>query len=215
MRLFGRRTHEPKWTFAEDVLSAVSEAECERLAELARDATALELGAYYGRSAIALASTANIVHSVDPHTGGTEESPDTLGPFLKNVERYGVREKVVVHVGLSTQVLTLVRPQSFDVVFVDAMHQRPDVDVDIALSASCLRAGGCLALHDYGRDGVYVGETWHPFGVTESVDEFVARTGVADPEVVDSLAIVHAPADGTDEIEVWRAGVESLRAAHL
>lgn len=206
LRRWRTRRNERQWTFAEEVLSAVTEAECERLASLAHDAYVLEIGAYYGRSTIALASVAKVVHSIDPHRGGPDEDPDTLPSFLENLSAHGVRGNVVVHVGLSTDVLPLVRPDSFDVVFVDAMHQRPEVDADVALAAGCVRAGGWLAMHDYGLDGVYVGDEWHPFGVTEAVDEFVALTGARALDVVDRLAVVSVP-DGREELEAWQAGL--------
>jgi len=201
------------WIFADEVLSAVSRDECRRLAELARGRSVLEIGSYYGRSTIALASTAALVHSVDPHDGGPVESPGTLPEFLAGLERHALREKVVVHVGRSTQIVPLLRDGSFDMVFVDAMHQRPEVDVDLYLSACVLRAGGCLALHDYGRDGVQVGDAWHPFGVTEAVDELVARTGVPPPEVVDTLAVLFAPERGAQAWEAWSSGVRSFSPA--
>jgi hypothetical protein len=212
MQLFRRRsTQQASWIFAEEVLSAASFAECERLAQLARDATVLEIGAYFGRSTIAMASGATVVHSIDPHRGGPPESPDTLAPFLENLTRHGVRDRVLVHVGPSAEIASLFEPECFDMAFVDAMHQRPDVDIDLALSARCVRPGGSLALHDYGRDGVYVGEDWYPFGVTEAVAEFVALTGCDTPEVVDSLAVLRVPA-GDGELAAWRVGVERFSA---
>jgi len=212
LRRWRTRRNERRWTFAEEVLSAVTEAECERLASLAHDADVLEIGAYYGRSTIALASVAKVVHSIDPHRGGPDDAPDTLPSFLENLRSHGVRNNVVVHVGLSTDVLPLVRADSFDVVFVDAMHQRPEVDVDLTLAARCVRAGGWLAMHDYGLDGVYVGDEWHPFGVTEAVDEFVSLTGARAPDVVDRLAVVRVP-DGRDELGAWQAGLERFAPA--
>ena len=131
MRLFRPKgPPEIGWIFAEEVLSAVSQTECERLAQLGRGADVLEIGAYYGRSTIALGSVANIVHSIDPHQGGPAEAPDTLAPFLENLRAHSVRDRVVVHVGPSTAVVPLFKSESFDVAFVDAMHQRPDVDID-------------------------------------------------------------------------------------
>lgn len=213
MQLFRRKSpQQASWIFAEEVLSAVSFAECERLAELAREATVLEIGAYFGRSTIAMASSASVVHSIDPHRGGPPESPDTLAPFLQNLTAHEVRDRVVVHVGPSAEIVSLFKPECFDMAFVDAMHQRPDVDIDLTLAARCVRVGGSLALHDYGRDGVYVGEDWHPFGVTEAVGEFVALTGCSAPEVVDSLAILRVPS-GDDEFAAWRAGIERFAAS--
>jgi hypothetical protein len=109
-------------------------------------------------------------------------------------------------VGASTEIAPLFRPDSFDVAFVDAMHERPHVDVDMTLAAGCLRAGGLLALHDYGRDGVQVGDVWHPFGVTEAVDELVSLTGGRPPEVVDTLAVLRLPTDDVDR-GAWRGAL--------
>jgi predicted O-methyltransferase YrrM len=199
-----------RWIFAEDVESSVTYDECERLAELARGATVLEVGSYYGRSTIALASAAAVVHSIDPHDGAREGAPETLAVFLENLERYGVKNKVIVHVGLSTQLLPLLQHEVFDVVFVDAMHQRPEVDIDFSVAAPVLRVGGTMAFHDYGVDGVRVDDTWHPFEVTEAVDAIAAVPGVAIA-VVDTLALVsltHGLGDGAPK--TWAEVCESL-----
>jgi predicted O-methyltransferase YrrM len=212
----GLRTAErPSWVFADDVLSAVTRGEAETLARLAAGGSALEIGSYFGRSTIAMASCARVVHAVDPHDGGPDEQRSTLEPFLANLERYGVRDRVVVHVGLSVDVVPRLEPATFDVVFVDAMHQRPEVDRDLALAARRLAPGAALALHDYGVEGVMVGETWHGFGVTEAVDEFVARAGTAVADVVDTLAVVRSPSAKADDRtkESWRAAVDALPVA--
>lgn len=177
------------WLFAEDVPSAVTVGECEQLVELARGAAVLEVGSFYGRSTIALASVAEVVHSVDPHLGGPD-STSTLQTFLENLERYGVRDKVVVHVALSTELLPLLREVTFDLVFVDAMHQRPEVDVDFAVAAPTLRPEGAIAFHDYGLDGVQVGDLWHPFDVTQAVDRIALVPGVVLSDVADTLAVL-------------------------
>src|SRR4249920_2731838 len=140
-RLLGRigmRDENPpaavSWTYAEPVLSALTHAECERLAHLAADARVLEIGSYYGRSTIAMASTARVVHAVDPHTGGPPEAPSTLAEFLANLESFGVRERVVVHAATTNELADVLRPAVFDLVFVDATHQRPGVDFDLAVA---------------------------------------------------------------------------------
>lgn len=210
-------SHAPPWIFAADVESEMSYAECERLAMLARGATVLELGAYLGRSTIALASTAAVVHSVDPHKGGPGHASDSLLRLLANLEVHGVREDVVIHVGLSTEVVPRFRAGSFDVVFIDAMHQRPDVDIDLALAVRCLRPGGWIAFHDYGVKGVEVEGTWHAFGVTEAVDEFTARARVGKPDVVRTLAAVRSPesAREPDAFAAWSAAVAYQRELYL
>jgi predicted O-methyltransferase YrrM len=176
--------------FAADVHSAVTEAECAELARLATGRVVLEIGSWYGRSTIALASTGAVVHSIDPHTGGPPERPNTLAEFVANLERYGVRDGVVVHIGLSEQICPRFRPDAFELVFVDANHYREPVARDIRLAVGCLALGGTLVLHDYGVEGThdYVGN-WHVFGVTEAVDEFCERTGLSMSRV-DTLAVI-------------------------
>jgi len=177
-------------TFAADVNSTVTEAECAELARLAESRAVLEIGSWYGRTTIALASTAALVHSLDPHTGGPPAQPNTLPEFIANLERYGVRERVVVHVGLSEQVCPRFRADAFELVFIDAMHYRDNVARDIELSLGCLASGGMLAVHDYGVAGAHdwLGN-WHDFGVSEAVDEFCNRAG-ATLQQVETLAVL-------------------------
>jgi SAM-dependent methyltransferase len=214
-----RRLHDVKrpetvvsWTYAESILSAVTHAECEQLAHLAVGARVLEIGSYYGRSTVAMASTAIIVHSVDPHMGGPPEAPSTLAEFLANLESFDLRERVVVHVATTNELADILQSEVFDLVFVDAMHQRPEVDFDLALAARSVCRGGTIAFHDYGRDGVMVGDTWHPFGVTEAVDEFVALAGLGAPIVIESLGVVRVPDwDSSSEHEdFWRVALAAL-----
>jgi predicted O-methyltransferase YrrM len=202
----GSRTHA---IYAEDVPSALTARECERLAALAIDAAVLEIGSQFGRSTIALASTARFVHAVDPHTGRPPDIPSSLPTFVWNIEAHGVREKVVIHVGTSMQVVPTFRSELFDLVFIDAVHQRPSVDIDLALSAPCLRPGGRIAFHDYGLTGVAVGETWYEFGVTEAVDDFVAAASLDPPDIVDTLAIIESPLDPAGR-EAWHDAVAAL-----
>ncbi len=174
------------FTFASDIRSAVTMQECERLASLARDSVALEVGSWFGRSTVALASVARIVHAIDWHGGDPHSGfQNTLDAFLENLTRYGVRDKVVVHLGKNEAVAPQLRDSSFDVVFVDAFHSKEAVDRDILLLRSKVKPGGFMAFHDYGRERCYAGI---PFGVTEAVDSFVRREGLT-LEVLGTLAV--------------------------
>lgn len=214
-RLLRRRVTEDaghvKLVFAGEILSAVTEAECHELARRAVGRRVLELGSYLGRSTIALAANAEVVHSVDPHNGGPPGEENTLSGFLENIGRYGVRDRVIVHVGTSTEVVPAFREGLFDLAFIDAVHQRPHVDVDAAMCARCLAPGGALAFHDYNTDGAWADGKWHPFGVRDAVDELVELSG-ADVHVVDSLAVVVSPAADAPEAAKrrWRAAIDAL-----
>jgi hypothetical protein len=174
-----------------EIRSAVTEAECRALAERARGKRVLEVGSYLGRSTIALASTAAVVHTVDFHPPEDVEggAPTTAIPLLENLDRYDVRHKVAAHVGYAQVVLPELRRASFELAFLDAQHQREAVEEDLNLVLPLVAAGGTIAFHDYGLPGTeHLGE-WHPFGVTEVVDAFAARLG-ASVEVVETLALV-------------------------
>lgn len=202
----------PETLFADDVFSAVTPAECDRLAELAAGGRVLEIGSFLGRSTIAMAAVARVVHSIDPHNGGPPEQRDTLSGFLSNLARYGVRDRVVVHVGVSSQIVPLFRESTFDLVFIDAAHHRPHVDRDLRLALDCLTAGGVIACHDYATEGAFgAAGDWEPFSVDVAVDEFAVHAGVA-VERVDSLAVIFVPAPTatTDEHERWATAIAAL-----
>ena len=173
--------------FAEDVESGVSEEECRALAELAAERRVLEVGSWLGRSTIAMASRASIVHAVDWHRGDPHSSYcATLTTFRENLVRYDVLDRVVIHVGLNQDVLPAFAPGLFDLIFLDSFHERSAVERDISLLRPLLRKGGTIAFHDYGRTLSYAGI---PFGVTEAVDAFLAKEDLTF-RVMESLAIV-------------------------
>jgi predicted O-methyltransferase YrrM len=163
--------------FAADIPSAVTREECERLSILAHGRMVLELGAYLGRSTVALASTAERVHSVDwhrgdGHTGHTEPGNGTVHEYLRNLERYGVADRVVTHIGRFEDVLPVLSCR-FSVVFLDGMHDVASVQRDYLAAVRLLAAGGAMAFHDYGASNEL-------FGVTEVVDALklpVTRAG--------------------------------------
>lgn len=135
--------------------TSMTPTEVARLVELARDRDVIELGTYLGHSAVAMAGVARIVHTVDWHRGDPHAGDeDTATAYLDNLTRYGVRDRVVAHVGRFADVLPLLRPGSFDLAFHDAYHETEAVRADIALLLPLLRPGGVLAFHDYGLFGV-------------------------------------------------------------
>lgn len=154
--------------------SSVSPAEAERLRELAADKVVLEVGSWRGFSTVCMAQVAKRVHAVDWHRGDDHAGHDeSLGPLIANLDRYGVRDKVVVHVGRSEDVLPLFPIGYFDLAFVDAFHTAEAVRADIQLVMPLVGVHGKVAFHDYGR-----------FGVKEAVDE------LGPIELTETLAVV-------------------------
>src|SRR5262249_56235512 len=159
----------------ESIPSSVSLAECGELARLAAGARVLELGSYLGRSTVALASTATIVHSIDVHRAdfGLDS---TVTALIANLDRHDLRHKVVAHVGFSQLVLPVLPHGWFDFAFIDGQHQREPVEEDLSAVVPLLRPRATVAFHDYGVPGVMHEGRWDDFAVTEVVDAFVART---------------------------------------
>ena len=170
--------------FAEDILSAVTKGECEKLAHLASGKTVLELGSHFGRSTVALASTARRIHAVDWHLGdGHAGHSDSAPIFIANLTKHGVRDKVIVHIGRFDDILPLFKEGTFEFCFIDAFHTKEAVLRDALAVFPLMKPKGVMAFHDYGHSH---------FGVTEAVKEFAQGKG-AGVNVTESVAVVHLP----------------------
>ena len=132
----------------------LSEAEAERLAELAKGAVVLEVGSWLGRSTVAMARTARLVVAVDHHHGPPYDGEgSTLNRFLKNLETQEIKN--VVPVLADSELALLILRYGFDLAFIDGNHETPAVMRDGLLAWSLIVPGGCLAFHDFGQhDGV-------------------------------------------------------------
>lgn len=168
--------------FAQDIVSAVSAEECAELSRLAEGALVIELGSDYGRSTIALASTASVVFAVDWHKGdGHAGWRDTAPDFITNITRYHVRNKIVAMIGEASLALTRLALGVFDLAFLDGFHEEATVERDIDLIWPLLKPGGVFAFHDY---------TVPHFGVKAAVDRFAAVLSTQVIQPVHSLAYI-------------------------
>lgn len=137
-------------------------SELEKLAELAANRDVLEIGAFCGLSAWGMAITAKSVLSIDTfaaNSAGQQQMPHftTLDEYQNAIARFSNVRWLVA----TSQ--TAVVEQSFDMIFLDAMHTYEDVRDDIERWFPKLHAGGVMAFHDYGHD--------HFPGVKQAVDE--------------------------------------------
>lgn len=153
-----------------------TERELQELQRLAANKTVLELGSWQGRSTLALAETARIVHAVDwfhgdPHVG----QGDSLPVYLAATRHL---PNVVTHIGRFTEVLPHLALGGFDLVFFDGYHTHHQVADDIRLALPLVAPLGTLAFHDYGV-------TQGDFGVTQAVNERFPNI-----QVTDTLAVV-------------------------
>lgn len=135
-----------------DIPSAVTTLEREKLRHLARGKRVLEIGALLGHSTVALAKVAEHVVSVDPHRGYPQGNPrGTLYAFTANLWRAGVLDKVTVIVDTHDRALPLLAGGQFDGVFIDCTGEY-DLTVDVmAMSCRLLRHHGWMAVHDCGH----------------------------------------------------------------
>lgn len=141
--------------FPDDVQGWLAPIEGNMLAKYARGLEVLELGSFHGRSTICMAQVAAEVHSVDTHAGDIHIGPqDTLTTFLANLVRYGVRDKVVVHVAATQSLLHRFTERSFDFCFVDGTHDFASVQHDARHARRLVRPGGIVAFHDWDRGEV-------------------------------------------------------------
>lgn len=160
----------------------LTEAEGAKLAELAAGKTVLEFGTFAGRSAIYMARTARIVHTIDVQIGyqGQLSSP-TLLELLQNLVAYGVSEKVFLHIGRSADMPLPGR--YFDMAFIDGDHSLPGVETDCRLALQAVKPGGIIAMHDFNYQGVL-----------EGAQKTVVAAGGRLIDVVDNMGIFQIPA---------------------
>src|SRR5690606_4951761 len=102
------------------------------------------------------------VTAVDYFDGrGTPTPKDTLTDFHRNLQRYGVADKVeACHPDSEPPRL------AYDLLFIDGDHSREAVEADVQKYLPYLAPDGVMAFHDYN-------EPCHP-GVTEVVSELLA-----------------------------------------
>ncbi len=135
------------WTFPEDIPGWLSLIEAKALAELARGRRVLEIGSYCGRSTVSMAQTALFVHAIDWGRGDKGAGDAWTTPaLLDNLGRYGVIDKVTVHVGRSVDCGLA---GGFDLCFIDGAHDYESVEADCKLAKRLVKKQGVIALHDW------------------------------------------------------------------
>ena len=121
--------------------------------------TVVEIGSYQGKSTVVLGSVMKTyfpqgkVYAIDPHNGvvgaadqGLQATAPTLVTFNRNIAQAGLEE-----------VVTLIQQCSFEVewdrpisyIFIDGLHDYPNVARDHWHFAAHVKKGGYIAFHDY------------------------------------------------------------------
>lgn len=142
----------PRWRTL-NLTTAILPDEAQRLRELAKDRTVLEIGAANGYSAIIMAlAGAKHVTSVDPH--GETWIGDTFKSMTDNLEAFGVTNKVTIVRETSIVAMSRFRDnhQLFGFIFLDGSAITEENKDDIILGLQLLEPGGTIARHDYGHE---------------------------------------------------------------
>lgn len=154
---------------AEGVTGFLHPDELTKLMELAEGREVCEIGSYKGLSAWGMAQTAVNVVCVDTFKAtdnGQEQREEftTLDAFKKATARFSTVE---IYPMTSEAADLALKRRTFDMVFLDAMHDYENVKADILRWYPRVRVGGVLALHDYGH--------WNYPGVMEAVHETIGK----------------------------------------
>lgn len=126
--------------------------EMEKLSELAAGRNVIEIGSFRGLSSFALALTAKSLLCVDTfaaHDNGQTQMDHatTLDDFKQATTRF---TNVKFFVGTSADASSdFPGGMSFDMVFIDGMHDEVNVRLDRDLWWARLLPGGIMAFHDY------------------------------------------------------------------
>jgi len=114
------------------------------------EGTVLEIGTYCGSSALALATNADIVHTIDIYQ-------DTAAMGSKcNHEAYKFEEvkkrikgKNIKAYKADSGKTELLKDVIFDVMYIDGDHKYPGVHADFCRWYDQLKKGGIMMFHDY------------------------------------------------------------------
>jgi protein-L-isoaspartate O-methyltransferase len=125
--------------------------EVRELQRLTKGKTVLELGAWKGRSTVALSQVAEYVVSVDRHRGipGHGESLDEYLGAARELPNVAI---VIADFSLFVPLLG-----AFDLVFIDGDHDVHSVVRDTQLALEHVTTKGTLVFHDWDFESVRVG----------------------------------------------------------
>lgn len=160
-----------------DIDGWMEDVELDWLHEFAasRSGLVVEVGAYRGRSSIAIASGLPddahflVVDTFDDRGTVTEGERD-WSTSLANLRRHEANlRRVGLHVGgyeLADSVSAAARWEGVDWLFLDASHDEASVRADLSAWLPKMRSGGVISGHDYDT-------TWP--GVIAAVDDLLGR----------------------------------------
>lgn len=151
----------------------------------------VEVGSYQGKSTVVLGSVAKAlfpdakVYAIDPHEGvvgatdqGLQQVQPTLNNFKKNIQSAGLSDVVVLLKDYSYRVAW---KDAISFLFIDGLHDYPNVARDFWKFSPFLATGGYVAFHDYAH--------YYP-GVQAFVDEIISSGDYRKVQLAESLMVV-------------------------
>ena len=154
------RVRSPTNMDPQDVPGHITDREGRWLAHTARDALAIEVGSFRGRSTCYIARTASHVIACEPFCGqGKIRSDQTAADFEqvradwhRHTKACGVSSKICLIECTSSDAYPLLRLKFLreaQLVFIDGSHYMPALLTDACFS-NFTGHGGIIAFHDYG-----------------------------------------------------------------
>jgi predicted O-methyltransferase YrrM len=128
----------------------------------------LEIGTYYGANLLYCGETYGLhneskLYCIDPWEDYEEyseyknEQPLIYESFIKNVEKSGFKEKIIINRGYSNKEIPKFEDDFFDIIYIDGNHEPEYVLEDAVLSFRKLKKNGILIFDDYdGKDPEYI-----------------------------------------------------------
>jgi predicted O-methyltransferase YrrM len=124
----------------------------------------LEIGTFYGANLLSVAHTYgkhsdSKLYCIDPwedyadYSEYKNEQPNIYDAFMLNVEKSGVKDKIVINRGFSNAEIPKLPDDFFDIIYIDGNHEPEYVMEDAVLSFRKLKKNGIMIFDDYGWGG--------------------------------------------------------------
>lgn len=166
----------------EQIHGWLTEKEAECLKRYAKEKVCLEIGAFEGKSTVAMAQVAKKVYSVDPFSANDagvaqENHRTTLISYLYNTSPF---TNIVAMIGYSYDVLPLLKMRNIEMVFVDGNHSFDACLKDLAMCSGV----PYILCHDWKEDG---------FEVDKAVQFFCENHHYVIEMEIDHLVVLRSP----------------------
>jgi predicted O-methyltransferase YrrM len=121
----------------------------------------LEIGTFYGANIISVANTYGShnnskLYCIDPwedyedYPEYKNEQSNIYNSFINNIEKSGVKDKIIINRGYSNIEVPKFEDNFFDIIYIDGNHEPEYVLEDAVLSFRKLKQNGIMIFDDYG-----------------------------------------------------------------